>query len=148
MHDSGELAVCLGTTVTSAIVTPVLSGALNPGVAVTSLSVTAIPSALKSGHRFVLPTGQVARLSAAAACGATTLSIDSLSPSAVVTCGTALPQQVTLTIAKTPAGFTVSRVDDGSSASYTECTWSGGYILLRNSRDGVAAVSCPSLTIS
>jgi hypothetical protein len=55
---------------------------------------------------------------------------------------------VTLTIAKTPTGFTVGRTDDGASASYSDSTWSGGYVFLRNSRDGVAAVSCSSLTIS
>jgi glycerophosphoryl diester phosphodiesterase len=138
----------LGVTTTSSIVTPVLSGALTAGVAVTSLPVTAVSNALKSGHRFVLPTGQVATLAAAAVCGATSLSINSLTPSAVVAAGAALAQQVTITIAKTPTGFTVSRTDDGASATYTDSTWSGGYIFLRNSRDTVAAVSCSSLTIS
>jgi hypothetical protein len=107
-----------------------------------------VSNTLKSGHRFVLPTGQVATLAAAAVCGATSLSINSLTPSAVVAGGAALAQQVTITIAKTPAGFTVSRTDDAASATYTDSTWSGGYIFLRNSRDTVAAVSCSSLTIS
>lgn len=140
--------VSMGVTTTSAIVTPVLSGGLAPGVAVTSLPVNAISNAVKSGHQFVLPTGQVATLSAVAACGATSLSITGLTPSAAVPSGTALRQLVTITIAKTPTGFSVSRVDDGASASYVDSTWSGGYIFLRNGRDSVAAVSCPSLTIS
>lgn len=144
--------VSRGTTTTSAIVTPVLSGALSAGVAVTLLTVTPTSHAMKSGHRFLLPTGQVATLSAAAGCGATNLRIDRLTPSAAVTPGTALAQQVTITIAKTPNGFTVSRTDDGAaasySASYPNSTWSGGYIFLRNCRDGVAAVSCSSLTIA
>jgi hypothetical protein len=140
--------VSMGVTATSKIVTPVLSGMLAPGVAVTSLPVEAIPDAVKSGHRFLLPTGQVATLSSAAACGATWLSIDSLTPSAELASGTALTQQVTITIGKTPTGFTVSRTDDVASVSCTDSTWSGGYIFLRNCRDGIAAVSCPSLTIS
>jgi glycerophosphoryl diester phosphodiesterase len=138
----------MGVTPTSPIVTPVLSGALAAGGAVTSLPVTALPNALKPGHRFVLPTGQVATLADAAECGATSVSITRLTPSAEVPAGAVLAQQVTITIAKSPAGFTVGRTDDGVSASYPDSTWSGGYIFLRNSRDAVAAVSCSSLTIS
>jgi glycerophosphoryl diester phosphodiesterase len=57
-------------------------------------------------------------------------------------------QRVRITIAKTPVGFTVTRADDGVSASYADTTWSGGYLFLRNSGDGVAAVSCATLTIT
>ena len=144
----GSGMVSMGSTTTSAIVRPVLSGTLASGEAVTSLPVTAVPDALRPGLCFVLPTGQVARLAAAAVRGATSLSIDSLSPSAVVPTGTALLQQVTITIDKAPTGFTVTRADDGAQASYTDSSWSGGYLFLRNSRDGVAAVSCSALTIS
>ena len=144
----GTGMVSLGVTATSAIVTPVLSAALTAGVAVTSLPVGALPNGARPGHRFVLPTGQVATLAAAAVSGATSLSIDTLTPSAEVAAGTALAQEVTITIIKTPTGFTVGRTDDGASASYPDATWSGGYVFLRNSRDTGAAVSCSSLTIS
>ena len=144
----GAGMINLGVTTTSAIVTPVLSGALAAGVEVASLPVSALPTAVRPGHRFVLPTGQVARLAAAAVGGATSLSIDRLIPSAAVAAGATLAQEVTLTIVKTPTGFTVGRTDDGASASYTDATWSGGYVFLRNSRDATAAVSCSSLTIS
>jgi hypothetical protein len=110
--------------------------------------VRAVSGALKSGHRFVLPTGQVATLSDAVPCGATSLPVDELTPSAPVATGTALPQQVTLAVAKTPAGCTVSRTDDGTTLSLVDASWSGGYVFLRNSRDGVAAISCSSLTVS
>jgi glycerophosphoryl diester phosphodiesterase len=140
--------VSSGTALTSPIVTPALSRALPPGRGVTSLPVRAVPAALKPGHRFVLPTGQVATLSAAAACGATSLPIDELVPAAAVAAGTVLGQEVTITLAKTPTGFTVSRADDGPAVSCTDATWSGGYLFLRNSGDGVAAVSCSSLTVS
>jgi hypothetical protein len=145
---AGAGMVSMGTTTTSPIVTPVLSAELARGVAVTSLSVTPIPEAVQAGHRFVLPTGQVATLSAAAACGATTLSTDRVVPSAAVPPGTPLEQQVTIIVAKTPDGFTVSRTDDGAAATYSDSTWSGGYIFLRNCRDGLAAVSCSALTIA
>ena len=156
---NGELAVfgqppdgtgmaALGATATSPIGTPVLSGALTAGVAITSLPVAALSKALRSGHRFVLPTGQVATLAAAATRGATSLPVTGLVPSADVASGTALAQQVTITIVKTPTGFTVDRTDDAGSATYADSTWSGGYIFLRNSGDTVAAVSCSSLTIS
>jgi hypothetical protein len=110
--------------------------------------VNAISNAVKSGHQFVLPTGQVATLSAGSACGATSLTITSLIPSAAVPSGTPLRQQVTISIAKMPTGFTVIRTDDGASASYADSTWSGGYMFIRNGRDSDAAVSCSSLTIS
>jgi glycerophosphoryl diester phosphodiesterase len=137
-----------GRTATSPIMTPVLTGPLAAGVAVTWLPVSHVATALKAGHRFVLATGQVATLADAAAAGAVSLTIDSLTPSAEVAAGTALAQQVTIAIAKSPTGFTVSRADDGISASYADSTWAGGYLFLRNRGDSVAAVSCSSLTIS
>jgi hypothetical protein len=141
----------LGATATTPIGTPVLSAALTAGVAVTSLPVTALPGGLRSGHRFVLPTGQVATLAADAECGATSLSVVGLTPTAEVAPGAVLGQQVTITIAKTPTGFGVRRADDGAPApamSFADSTWSGGYIFLRSGRDSAAAVSCSSLTIS
>jgi glycerophosphoryl diester phosphodiesterase len=139
----------LGATTTSPIGTPVLSGALTAGVAVTALPVTALSNAVRTGHQFVLPTGQVATVAVPAACGATSLAVTSLTPSADVALGAALAQQVTITVAKNPAGFTVHRTDDGgSAATYADSTWSGGYLFLRNSRDTAAAISCSSLTIS
>jgi hypothetical protein len=110
--------------------------------------VRGFPAALQRGHRFVLPTGQVATLSDAAACGATSLPIERLVASSAVAPGTVLGQEVTITIAKTPTGCTVRRTDDGPAASCSDATWSGGYLFLRNSGDGVSAVSCSSLTIS
>jgi hypothetical protein len=145
---AGTGMICMGSTPTSAIVTPVLSTALRVEVPVTCLPVHELPGALKSGHQFVLPTGQVVTLAAAAAAGARALSVQRLVPSAAIAAGTALAQQVTITIAKTPTEFTVSRRDDEVSARYGDSTWSGGYLFLRNSRDDVAAISCSSLTVS
>jgi glycerophosphoryl diester phosphodiesterase len=136
-----------GATATSAIVSPVLAGALAAGSAVGSLPVRPLPGPLKAGHAFVLPTGQVATLSAAAPCGATSLAVEPVIPSAPVAAATPLPQQVTLVVAKTPTGLTASRVDDGAVISCADASWSGGYLFLRNDRDDVAAISCSSLTI-
>ncbi|GAB4079186.1 hypothetical protein GCU67_14080 [Modestobacter muralis] len=138
----------LGSTSTSAIVTPVLAAALPAGVVVDHLVVQGLPGAVRAGHQFLLPTGQVATLTAAAEVGARALSVEALVPSAAVARGTTLAQQVTITIAKTPTGFTVSRTDDHVSARYRDSTWSGGYLFLRNCRDDVAAISCASLTIT
>ena len=143
---TGMISAC--TTATSPIAVPRLSAPLLAGVAVTSLPVDPVPAALKAGHRFALRTGQVATLADAAPIGATSLPIDRLIPSATVASGGALAQQVTIRIAKTPIGCTVSRTDDAASVSWTDATWSGGYLFLRNSRDSVAAVSCSALTIS
>jgi hypothetical protein len=126
----------------------VLSEPLSAGSAVTSLPVALLPAALGAGHRFVLPTGQVARLSDHAGPGAASLPVDPLIPAAAVAAGTALPQQVTITVAKTPTGLTATRSDDAAVVSCTDTTWSGGYVFLRNAGDGVAAVSCSHLTIT
>jgi hypothetical protein len=138
----------LGATATSPIETPVLTGALTAGVSVTALGVSGLTDGVRPGHRFLLPTGQLVTIAAPAPAGATSLSIDDLTPTADVAVGTALVQQVTISVTRSPAGFTVSRTDDGVSASYTDSTWSGGYLFLRNDGDGRAAVSCSSLTIS
>ena len=140
--------VSLGTLPASAIVTPELSSGLAEGTPLAELPVAALPSPLHRGHQFVLPTGQVATLSAPAAAGATSLRIDRLSPSAPLAAGALLKQQVTLAIAKTAEGFTVSRTDDGVSAGYLDLTWHGGYVLLRNGSDDEAAISCSALTVT
>lgn len=145
---AGTGMVSVSTATTSPLGTPVLAAALDRGCTVTSLPVRAVPGALKAGHRFVLPTGQVATLSADAPPGPTALPVEPLTPAERVADGTPLPQQVTLEIAKTPTGFTVTRADDGIAASCADSTWSGGYLFLRNCRDGVAAISCSSLTVS
>jgi hypothetical protein len=145
--DGGRM-VAMGTTATSPIVTPVLSAALAAGSALVSVPVQPLPGALRPGSEFVLPTGQVAVLSAAAPREATSLPVTELVPSSAVPAGTALLQQVTIAVAKTPTGFTVRRSDDGAEAGYDDATWSGGYLFLRGSRDDVAAVSCSSLTVS
>jgi glycerophosphoryl diester phosphodiesterase len=61
---------------------------------------------------------------------------------------TAAGQRVTIAVTTTPTGFTVTRVDDGVSASYLDTAWSGGYLFLRNAGDGVAAVSCATLSVT
>ena len=59
-----------------------------------------------------------------------------------------LGQQVTIAVARTPAGLTATRTDDGVALSGADATWSGEYLFLRNSGDGVAAISCSSLTVA
>jgi hypothetical protein len=136
-----------GSTPTSPIVTPVLAAGPDSGP-VTELSVHPLTGALRAGHRLVLPGGQVAVLSADASAGAASLAVEALIPAGPLRAGTLLPQEVVLAVDKTPTGLTVHRVDDRVSAPYTDATWSGGYLFLRNSRDDVAAISCSSLTIS
>jgi glycerophosphoryl diester phosphodiesterase len=124
----------VGTTgVTStAIQLPVLSSGLVSGTPITALPVTALASAVQTGHQFVLPTGQVATASGAASASATSIPITSLTPSAAVASGTALPQQTTLNIAVTSSGITCTRTD-GTMATITassEATFRGGYVHL------------------
>lgn len=144
----GSGMVSLGAAATSPIVVPVLSGPLPAGRPVTSLPVRRLPDEVRAGHRFVLPTGQVATVTVPARRGATSLSVCVLTPSEDVSPGTALAQQVTLTIAKSPDGFTVARPDDGAALRCQDATWSGGYVFLRAAGDTGAAVSCSALKIS
>jgi glycerophosphoryl diester phosphodiesterase len=144
---TGTGVVSLGRTTTSPIVRPVLSADLAAGDAVTVLPVEPLPGALRAGHRLVLPTGQAVLLRADAAAGDGKLPVEEVLPTAAVVAGTALPQEVTIAVAKTPSGFTVHRTDDGAAATYEDATWSGGYLFLRNSRDDVAEISCSALTI-
>ena len=132
---------------TSPVVRPVLAADLPAGAGVSELPVEPLPGSMRAGHRLVLPTGQVAVVRADAERGGTALPIVEIAPSAPVPAGTALPQEVVIAVGKTPAGFTVRRLDDGASASYEDTTWSGGYLFLRNDRDDVAAISCADLTV-
>ena len=143
----GAAMVSLGCLPTSPAVLPVLSAGLAAGIPLTSLPVEPLPGAMRAGHRVVLPTGQAAVVRADTGSGATSLPVEEIVPSDPVAAGTVLPQEVTIAVAKTPAGFTVRRTDDGAAATYDDATWSGGYLFLRNGRDDVAAISCAGLTI-
>lgn len=143
----GGAMVSLGGTATSPVVRPVLSADLAAGCPVTSLPVESRPGAMRAGHRVVLPTGQTAVLRADAERGATALAVEEFVPSGPVAAGTALPQEVTIAVAKTPDGFTVRRADDGAAAAYHDATWSGAYLFLRNDRDDGAEISCADLTV-
>ena len=132
--------VSLGVTATSPIVTPVLSGALTAGVA----------RHLPSGHRPadrgaartpIHPSDRAGRHAAPRPrrgvpppCPSS-----SLTPSAEVAAGHgARPGGDDHDRQDPGPGSPSSRTDDGASASYTDSTWSGGYVFLRNSRDTVA----------
>lgn len=132
---------------TTALQVITLSSALASGVAVTSLPVTAISQAVKSGHQFYLPTGQVVTVSAAAGAGSTSISVTSVTPTAAVVNGALLPQRATVAVTVTPTSVKFSRVDEPASVTVSDTTYRGGYIVLRNTAaNGV--VSVEKVTIS
>lgn len=113
---------------TAAISAPlVTSGALTSGVAVTSIPVTALATALVAGQQFYLPTGQKATVSGSAAVGATSVPVNSITPTTTVASGASLPQVVTLRLARTATAVSVTRVDTNTTLSWNDTTWFGGY---------------------
>lgn len=133
------------TTSNQAISAPLtLSSGLSAGVAITALPVTAIPSNLASGARFKLPTGQVATLSGAATAGATSVAVTSITPSAAVASGAAIPQTVPLRIDVTPTTITCTRVDTSQTVSLTDSSVRGPYFYFGQSSTsgGATGFSC------
>lgn len=149
--DGSGTATSKGTITTTVPSQPVLSAGLTAGVAITSIPVNAIPVALKVGHQFYLPTGQVVTLTAAASIGATSLTVASVTPSAAVASATALIPRITLVVAVTPTTVTVSRADETSVAALavTDSAHRGGYVIISNAVNaGAGSVSFESVTVS
>jgi hypothetical protein len=117
------------TTGTGALSVPLtLSSGLTSGVAVTSLPVNAIPTALASGAQFYLPTGQVATLSASASASATSLTVTSITPTAAVASGSTIPQVATLKCEFLASNvIKVTRVDTGHTVQATDASYRGGF---------------------
>lgn len=116
---------------TAPIFAPVtLTTALISGTAVTALAVSALPAAIALNSTLSFPTGQIATVSAAAAAGATSITINSFTPTAAVASGTAIPQAVQFSIAITATSVTFTRADTAESVALTGLTDSatrGGY---------------------
>jgi len=130
---TAQSSVQVGTTATTtAIQLPVLSSGLTAGTPITSLPVNALASAVQTGHQFLIPdSGQVATASAPASASATSITINSLTPSVAVASGATLFQQATITIAVTPSGITVTRTDGTSGNTTTSDTaYRGAYFHL------------------
>jgi|GEM_PF-2936630 len=116
----------LTLTNNSQAVNTTLSAALTSGNAYTSLSVAALPASAPAGTQFTLNDGtghtQTVTLSAAAASGATTLSVTSFTanfsyPGTTTSCDYA---------AATITGFTLSQNPDGSSLQVSNLSWAPG----------------------
>lgn len=113
---------------TAAISAPlVTTGSLASGAAITSLPVTALATALVAGQQFYLPTGQKATVSGAAAAGATSVPINSVTLTGAIASGVSIPQVVTLRLARTATAVSVTRVDTATTLSWNDTTWFGGY---------------------
>lgn len=117
----------LNTTAVSAPLA--LSAGLASGVAVTSLPVTATASALAAGAQLMLPTGQVATVATGgAASGATGIPVNSITPSAAVASGAAIPQTVPLKVQRTATSLIFTRTDTAQSITVNTTGWFGGYM--------------------
>lgn len=82
-----------------------LAAGLASGVAVTSLSVEALPRGIGSGTRLLLPTGQLVNVSASANASATSITVSSVTPSAAVPEGAVLPQGLLLNETTARGGY-------------------------------------------
>jgi|GEM_PF-1386737 len=136
------------TTTASQVLT--LSADLTSGVAITTLPVTATTAAVQVGNKFLLPTtGQLATVATAAATGATSLTIVSLTPSALISSGTTLPQELTLSVAVTPTTLTFSRTGDSAvTAVISDAAFRGGYFHLKCSTKNNGLYSLGSCVIT
>lgn len=130
----------------------VLSAGLTSGVAVTSLPVNALPAAVPSGAKFVLPTGQVATLSASASIAATSVTVTSITPSAAVASGASLPSQITWSVAVTTSQVVLSVTNGATTRTITwvDGTMRGPYWYLGQSTtvSTGGAFSWSSITIT
>jgi len=128
---------------------PTLSAGLTSGVAVTSLPVNALTVAVKAGHQFVLPTGQVATASGAAAVAATAIPVSSITPSAAVVSGASLLPRITIKADITPTSVTFTRTDEAAAgtSSMTDSSTRGGYVVLSNLMDN-GGVSFESIAVA
>lgn len=132
--DASGAATSLGTLSTTAWSIPTLSAGLTAGAAVTSLPVNALTVAVKTGHQFMLPTGQIVTLTANAAIGATTLAVSSVTPSSAVASGASLLPYVTATLTVSPTTVTVTRTDESAVGTISSANTAerGAYLLLQN----------------
>lgn len=149
--DAAGSAAAIGSITTTVPSIPVLSSGLTSGAAITSIPVNALTVALKVGHQFYLPTGQVVTLTAAAAVSATSLTVASVTPSAAVPTATGLIPRITISIAITPTQVTITRTDEAAAGnvSVANATQRGGYIHLQNAvTPGAGSVSFESVTIT
>lgn len=130
--DAAGTATSLGTATCTAVQNLTLTAGLTQGVAVTTLSVAALTVALKVGHQFMLPNGQIATVNAAAIIGATSVTIVSLLPASNVANGSVLKPYVIFTFTVSPTTVTFQRGDETSVAaiSTADTTYRGAYITL------------------
>lgn len=145
---AGTPSLVNGTWTAMLATPPALSAGLSAGAAITALPVTALPAAIPAGTRLYLPTtggaggkGQVATVAAGgAAAGATSIPVNSITPSSAVASGAALPQVIPLQVAVTPTSITMTRLDTGESMTTTDTTWRGAYVFFRKNGGGSGSV--------
>lgn len=121
--------------------TPVTTnGALTSGVPVTSITILAAAAAIPSGAQYMLPTGQVATTSASALAGATSISVNSITPSATVASGSLLGAVVPFTISRTSAGLLTFTVP-GKTLTATDTTYQPLYPWLSRTPSGASGLA-------
>lgn len=147
---AGNAVVTYTGLVATAWTYPVLSAGLAAGTAVTTLPVSATTVNLKVGHQFMLPTGQIATLTAAAAFGSTSLTVASITPTAAVASGATLLPYITCRVSVSPTQISFSRLDEPSVAASvnTDTAQRGAYIALQNTVNSPGSFSWHKVTVS
>lgn len=141
----------LGTATATAFQNLTLTSALTGGTATTTLAVSALTVALKVGHQFMLPNGQIVTVATAAAIGATSVTIQSVTPASTVASGSVLIPYVVMLITVSPTTVTAQRGDETSVAaiSAADTSWRGGWISTSKTSDwATGAVSFHKVTVS
>jgi hypothetical protein len=120
-------ATSLGTVTATAFQNLTTTSSLSGTI--TALPVSALTVALKVGHQFMLPNGQVVTVAGAAIVGATSVTVTSIALSSTIASGATLIPYVTAVINVTPTTVTASRGDESGvgTVSSANAAHRGGY---------------------
>lgn len=121
----------------------VTTSALTAGVAITAIPVTAIPVAVVAGNLFRLPNDQIATVATGgAAIGATSIPVNSITPTETVASGSSLPQTVPMRITVTGTTVTFARLDStAATATLTDGDHRGPYWYIGQGSTGAGQIS-------
>lgn len=142
-RSAGVSGATVNTTSQSIRQPLVTTSDLTAGAAITAIPVTATAAAIQAGLKFRLPNDQIATVATGgASLGATSIPIDSLTPTETVPSGSSLPQTVPMRIVVTPTAVTFSRMDSVSATvTATDGDHRGPYWYIGQSTQAAGQVS-------
>jgi glycerophosphoryl diester phosphodiesterase len=143
-------AVSLGTITCTAFQNLTLTAARNAGTTYTTLTVSALTVALKVGHQFLLPNGQIVTVAVAASIGATSVTVNSFTPVVTVPSGGVAVPYLTMVATITPTNVSFQRGDESAvgSISAANTLYRGGWLGLSGTSFASGQVSYHKVTVT